>query len=200
MSADSIIYQFKISLKRTKPKIWRRIQVPAASYTFSDLHVAIQNAMGWDNVHLHQFDMKHPRTGLKISIGQPAPDYGFDYGLGPEIIPEENAKVSKYFVAEKNKAIYLYDFGDGWAHEIVLEKILPSEAGVKYPRCIAGKRACPPEDCGGVYGYEELLKIIADPEHEEYKEKMEWLEEIGRDDFDPDEFDPTSVILNLGLW
>lgn len=196
MAAISSVYQFKISLKRTKPKIWRRIQVPS-TYTFYALHVAIQNAMGWDGGHLHQFDMKHPRTGGKISIGEPAPDY---YGFGTEIIPEENAKITKYFVAAKNKAIYLYDFGDGWQHEIVLEKIMPPETDVNYPRCVAGKRACPPEDCGGVGGYEELLKILADPEHDEYKDKIEWLEEIGRDDFNPDDFDPESVILNLELW
>lgn len=199
MSARSNIYQFKISLKGTKPKIWRRIQV-SATYTFEDLHVAIQNAMGWDGGHLHQFDMKHPRTGEKVSIGQPAPDYGFGYGFGPEVIPEDNAKITSYFLEPKNKAVYLYDFGDGWHHDVVLEKIMPPEANVEYPRCVAGKRACPPEDCGGIWGYAELLKIIADPEHAEYKEKMEWLEDIGRDDFDPDEFDPKSVMLNLPLW
>lgn len=196
MADDDSIYQFKISLKEIKPKIWRRIQVPE-TYTFADLHAAIQNAMGWMGGHLHQFNMKHPITGRKISIGQPHPDYD---GFGLEIIPEDNVEINKIFVAEKNKGIYLYDFGDGWYHEVVLEKIMPAEADATYPRCVAGKRACPPEDCGGYYGYEELLKILADPDHDEHKERKEWMEEMGLEDFDPEAFDPTSVSLNLGFW
>lgn len=188
-TARSKIYQFKISLKGIKPKIWRRIQVPG-KYSFYELHAAIQDAMGWSNCHLHEFTMKIPTTGQRISIGSPSPD---DLGFGPETIPEENAKIARYFVSAKTKATYLYDFGDGWNHEIVLEKIISPEADVDYPRCVAGKRACPPEDCGGSWGYQKLLEIIRNPLHDEHKERMEWMDELGYDDFDPEEFDPKSV-------
>jgi hypothetical protein len=177
------IYQFKIALKEIKPKIWRRIQVPE-KYSFWDLHVAIQNAMGWENYHLHKFEIIDPKTGFKVEIGMP--DEEFD---DIQIVPEEKAKIAKYFLSAKDKAIYEYDFGDGWEHEIVLEKILPTVVDNQYPKCIAGERACPPEDCGGVWGYEGLLEIMANQEHEEYTDRMEWL---GRE-FDPEAFDPGSV-------
>lgn len=194
-SAGSNVYQFKISLREIKPKIWRRIQVPG-NYSFYELHAAIQNSMGWGNGHLHQFTIKNPTTGQKEIIGTPSDD-GFDFG--PSIVPEQRAKIARYFDAEKKKAYYCYDFGDGWYHEIVLEKILAPEANVQYPRCVAGKRACPPEDCGGVYGYQELLQVIANPRHEDYKEKMEWLEEAGYEDYDPEKFDPESIRLGAFL-
>jgi len=176
------IYQFKITLKGVKPQIWRRIQVPG-NYNFEDLHLAIQDAMGWDGYHLHQFEIINPKTGEKDLISIPD-DEGFD-----ETISGAKVKIAKYFLSPKDKANYEYDFGDGWEHEIVLEKILPAVIDSKYPQCIAGKRACPPEDCGGVWGYEDLLKIIANPKHPEYQERMEWL----GDNFNPEEFDPKLV-------
>lgn len=178
------IYQFKITLKNINPQIWRDIQVPK-NYNFWDLHVAIQDAMGWEDYHLHQFNMEDPITGNDVRVGIPDEDC-FD---GYEIIPGSKAKISRYFLAPRDKAIYEYDFGDGWEHEIVLEKILLADEGVKYPKCIAGERACPPEDCGGSWGYEELLDIIKDPKHYEYEEIMEWL----ADDFDPENFTPEDV-------
>lgn len=90
---------------------------------------------------------------------------------------------------EKTKFAYDYDFGDGWRHEILVGKILPEETGVPYPTCLTGKRTCPPEDCGGIWGYAELLEIINDPEHEEYEERIEWL----GDGFDPESFDANEV-------
>lgn len=172
----SKVYQFKITLKSIKPKIWRRIQVPG-NYNFWDLHVAIQNAMGWYDSHLHQFEMKtHEAIGVVIGIEE-----------CDEL--EQKAKIAKYFLFPKDKASYEYDFGDGWEHDIVLEKILPAAGGEKYPKCIDGERACPPEDCGGVWGYENLLSIIKEPDHEEYEDRMEWL----GGEFDPEEFNPTSV-------
>lgn len=178
------IYQFKIVLKNIKPKIWRLIQVPE-NYNFWDLHVAIQDAMGWEDDHLHQFDMKDPTTGDKVQIGIP---YESSFA-GCEIIPGNKARISEYFLTPKDKAIYEYDFGDGWEHEIVLEKILPADDGVNYPKCIAGERACPPEDCGGPWGYEDLLEIMKDPKHDQYEERMEWL----GDEFDPEDFAPENV-------
>lgn len=183
----SFIYQFKITLKGIHPNIWRRIQVPG-NYSFYDLHVAIQDSMGWSDYHLHQFEVKYPITGTKVSIGQQSSDFGFEH-----VIPEDDAKIARYFVSEKDKALYEYDFGDGWDHQIVFEKKILPVANVEYPRCVAGKRACPPEDCGGIWGYGELLQILANHEHKEYKEKMEWLAQFGNDHFDPEEFDPESI-------
>lgn len=178
------IYQFKITLQNIKPKIWRRIQVPE-NYSFWDLHVAIQNSMGWEDYHLHEFGIKNPKTGDKVTIGIPYDDGFADY----EIIPGNKVKITEYFITPKDKAIYEYDFGDGWEHKIVLEKILSSEDDGKYPRCVAGERACPPEDCGGPWGYEELLEIMQDKEHEEHEEKMAWF----AGEFDPEDFAPENV-------
>lgn len=185
MTTRPIIYQLKISLKDIKPKIWRRIQVPE-NYSFRDLHFAIQCAMGWAGYHLHLFKMKNPRTGSMDTIGEPSPDFELD-------IDDKNAKMARYFVAEGTKGNYEYDFGDGWEHEIVLEKIILPDPNVNYPRCVTGKRACPPEDCGGSWGYKELLEILSNAGHEEHKERMEWLEKCGYEDFNPEEFDPNSV-------
>lgn len=180
----SNIYQFKITLKHAKPKIWRRIQVPG-NYNFWELHLAIQDAMGWQDCHLHQFEIINPKTGEKDFISVEEENELFDY-----VIPGTKAKIAKYFLAAKDKSIYEYDFGDGWEHEVVLEKILPAVAKEEYPQCIAGERACPPEDCGGVWGYENLLKVVANPNHPEYEERMEWL----GDDFDPEAFDPKLIV------
>ncbi|ACR78816.1 plasmid pRiA4b ORF-3 family protein [Kosmotoga olearia] len=176
------VYQFKITLKGIKPPIWRRIQVPE-TYTFWDLHVAIQDAMGWLDYHLHEFEIINPSTGLKVNIGIPDEDFGRD------VLPGWKQKIADYFSMENPKANYTYDFGDNWEHKIELEKILPREKGVTYPVCIKGKRACPPEDCGGVWGYEELLEAIKDPAHERHEELLEWLGE----DFDPEHFDVNEV-------
>ncbi|GIY10375.1 uncharacterized protein y4hQ [Caerostris darwini] len=184
------IFQFKISLKCIKPRIWRRIQVPS-DYTFQQLHFAIQDAMGWQsrfyNYHLHSFELRVPRSGMKIEIG-------IDHEFSPsECISEETAYINEYFLIPKAKATYLYDFGDNWEHGVVLEKILPAVSGDKYPKCIGGKRACPPEDCGGYDGYDEHIEIIGSRRHPEYKDHMEWLESkpVGTD---PEEFDPAAVV------
>ncbi|ODS41191.1 hypothetical protein BEH94_09650 [Candidatus Altiarchaeales archaeon WOR_SM1_SCG] len=178
------VYQFKITLKGTKPPVWRRIQVPE-TYSFWDLHVAIQDAMGWEDYHLHQFEIADPSTGMKIEIGIPEEGYG-EYG---NTIPGWKRKISGYFSMENKSADYVYDFGDYWEHRILLEKILPGEKDINYPVCIKGKRACPPEDCGGTYGYEEFLEAIKDPEHEEHDEMLNWIGEK----FDPEYFDPGDV-------
>lgn len=183
MATGPKIYEFMVSLNEIQPKIWRRIQVPD-TYNFYELHLVIAAVMGWaDCDHLHQFDVKNPTTGANISIGTPSSDYGFE-----GVISEDSAKIAEYFVAVNHKAFYEYDFVDGWKHEIVLERIMAPESDVFYPFFVAGERACPPEDCGGVWSYAELLKILADPKHVKYEEKMEWLYENGHDDFDPDDF------------
>ena len=183
------IFQFKISLIGTKPLIWRRIQVPS-NYSFWDLHVAIQNSMGWLDYHLHNFEIKDPKTHSKIEIGIPMDDFT---AWGRKILPDHKIKISKYFNEYNKKAIYEYDFGDSWRHEIKLEKILDAEPNETYPKCIAGKLACPPEDCGGIGGYYYFLEVINDPSHEEYEDVIEWL---GEDEYDYKYFDPKNIFFD----
>jgi len=179
------VYQFKITLKGTKPPIWRRILVPE-TYTFWDLHVAIQDAMGWEDYHLHEFTLLSPKTGRKVKIGIPSDE---DADFGWKVLADWNQKIAHYFSLDNSKADYVYDFGDGWEHSIKLEKILPRETGVAYPRCIGGKRACPPEDCGGIGGYAEFLEAIGDPANELHEDMLDWV----GGSFDPDDFDPNDV-------
>ncbi|MGP8329345.1 MAG: plasmid pRiA4b ORF-3 family protein [Methanosarcinaceae archaeon] len=180
----NLVYQFKITLEDAKPPIWRRIQVPE-TYTLWDFHVAIQDVMNWLDYHLHRFEVINPSTGTKLKIGIPEEVFG-ECGVTP---PGWNEKMSDYFTMENRKADYIYDFGDNWIHNIELEKIVTREEGVKYPICIKGKRASPPEDCGGVWGYEELLEIIVDPNHKRHEEMLNWT----GGDFDPEYFDVKNV-------
>ena len=168
-------YQFRIDLKGIRPPIWRRILVPE-EYSFWDLHIAIQDAMGWSGYHLHEFEVPCPPHGLKVRIG--IPDEEFAKG---EVLPGWEEMIADYFSARRRVGLYVYDFGDNWEHILRLEKILPREDDIRYPVCIAGRRACPPEDCGGVWGYEELLR--GESESQEYYE-----------DFDPECFDVEEVV------
>lgn len=170
-SSTPTIYQLKISLKYIRPPIWRRVQVKS-NITLEQLHLIIQAAMGWYNCHLHSW------TIAGLEYGQPAPEYG------AEVCDEKTVKLSKVVTSEKFKFAYTYDFGDCWEHEILVEKILPADHN-SYPICLTGKRACPPEDCGGPWGYAELLSILNDPENPEYEERMDWLD----GNFSPNEFD-----------
>jgi hypothetical protein len=147
------VYQFKITLMNTRPPVWRRIQVPAY-FTFWDLHVAIQDSMGWADYHLHEFKIIDPASGWNKSIGIPDEDEMY----GVDIIHGWKQKMTIWFTPDNPKAKYLYDFGDGWVHEVLLEKVIERQEGVDYPICLAGKRACPPEDCGGTWGYEDICK------------------------------------------
>lgn len=177
MTKKTNVYQFKITLEGIKPAIWRRIQVPEM-YSFWDLHVAIQDSMGWFDCHLHEFEVLNPKTGILERIGSPDETWG----EGP--LTGWKSLISDYFSSGNKKATYLYDFGDGWEHKILFEKMLPMSEE-KYPICLAGERACPPEDCGGIWGYEELIEIMKNPKHKEYKSMKEWL---GRK-LNPDHFD-----------
>jgi len=178
------VYQFKITLRDTKPPVWRRILVPW-TYTFWDLHVAIQDAMGWDDCHLHEFKVKDPSTRMEMEIGVPEKEYG-ECGA---TLPGWKKKLSDLITMENKQTDYIYDFGDNWEHRIELEKIIPRDKDIKYPICIKGKMACPPEDCGGTWGYHNLLEIMMDPEHDEHKEMRDWI----GGEFDPEHFDPKDV-------
>lgn len=177
--------QFKVTLDEVEPPVWRRIEVPAG-YSFWDLHVAIQDAMGWLDYHLHVFLVRNPETGESEEIG--IPDEGAFVG-DPVALPGWETPVARYFRKLGDCATYEYDFGDGWVHEIELEAVSRRQPGTKYPRCLDGEGACPPEDCGGPGGYADLLKIVADPAHEEYESMMEWLGGA----FDKDRFSPEKV-------
>jgi len=169
----SVVWQFKVSLKEIQPLIWRRIQVPA-SYTFWDLHVAIQDAMGWQDYHLHEFTIYNPKTRELERIGI-ADDEAEAESYGGRLLPGWEERISSYFSTQNPTADYLYDFGDDWQHLVTLEESLPRNASVRYPVCVAGERACPPEDCGGVSGYAEFLEAIADPRHPEHKSMLKWV-------------------------
>jgi len=183
------VYQFKVTLKDVKPPIWRRIQVPS-TYSFWDLHVAIQDAMGWLDCHLHEFRVRDV-NGQMLSFGIPDDDFGDDFG--DEILPGWKHRISKYLSLAKPVFEYVYDFGDDWRHKVELEAVLPAEREAVYPRCIKGKRACPPEDCGGPWGYQELLQVLADTGQEGYEEMKEWVDSMKEGPFDPESFDPSSV-------
>ncbi len=176
------IYQLKITLRDSKPPIWRRIQVPG-DITLAELHLVFQRVMGWENDHLHAFAI----GGIQYSEPEPAP-----YENDGEI-QDENSVTLNQVVSGKAKFSYEYDFGDSWEHQIILEKVLPPETGVQYPVCLTGKRACPPEDCGGIWGYAELLEAISDPNHPEHDERLEWL----GDEFDPGAFDLEAINQDL---
>jgi hypothetical protein len=181
----SRVYQFKVTLNGIQPPVWRRIQVPETD-TFWELHVAIQDSMGWLDDHVHEFTITDPSTDLKERVGI-ADEDSF---LGKEVHAGWNTEIADYFSPENPKAEYVYDFGDNWQHTVKLEKVLPCEESVRYPICIGGKRACPPEDCGGVWGYQDLLEIISNPSHEEYEETLDWL----GGEFDPERFEPADVV------
>ena len=170
-----LLFQFKITLLDITPMIWRRIQVPDC--TLTDLHEYMQAAFGWENYHLHQFEI----DGVRYS--QPAPD-GDDFDMDFE--DETDVLLSKLLPKSSRKArwIYEYDFGDGWRHEVVFEGFPPIDPKAKVPLCLEGERACPPEDCGGPPGYGDYLDAIADPENEQHEEMLEW-----RGAFDPEAFD-----------
>ena len=185
MYIDHQILQFRISLLGTDPEIWRRIQVPR-KYSFWDLHVAIQDSMGWLDCHLHVFSLTKPHGKKPILIGLPIED---DFISDQNLLPGWETLISNYLTEPGMTIQYEYDFGDSWYHEVLLESIQIKEKRVKYPKCLVGERACPPEDCGGIIGFEDLLETIRDPKNEDYQETMEWL----GGSYLPDYFEPSKV-------
>ncbi len=159
------IHHLKVTLLYIEPPVWRRLHVPSA-ISLTSLHRVLQVALGWQNQHLYQF-----QVGTLQLWASAAPAVGIT-------LTDVAATPGARFV-------YCYDFGDGWEHEVVVETVTPPEPGVRYPTCVAGARACPPEDCGGPPGYARVLEVSRDPRHPDHDEIAEWL----GGPFDPEKFD-----------
>ncbi|PZD70471.1 Tyrosine recombinase XerD [Acaryochloris thomasi RCC1774] len=163
LNAVSSVYQLKITLLGVRPKVWRRVQVPE-SMTLAQLHSVVQAVMGWEGYHLHKFSISEEEEDETLTLAESFGDELFSFS-------------------------YLYDFGDMWQHEIEVEKRLASAPKKTYTVCLAGKQACPPEDCGGDWGYAHLLKVLKNSRHPEYRERKEWI----GSEFDPKAFDLKQV-------
>ena len=175
------ILSVKVTLRGIRPPIWRRLLIPDRM-TLGDLHEAIQAAMGWENGHLHLFEI----AGRQF--GDPDPEF-----RAHDAANEARMTLAGVVKSGVNRFTYVYDFGDNWEHAVLIEKRAPKVIGTRFPACVAGKRNCPPEDCGGLWGYEELVAILADPSdtrHDEWKE-------IYGEDFDPEDFSP--AVADAGL-
>lgn len=173
------IYQLKVTLKDSKPPIWRRLLVPS-NVTLKKLHDILQIAFDWTNSHLHQFIVS---DGLgKTFYGEPHPDFD-DY---LEMRDERKYTLEAIAPDEGCKFVYEYDFGDSWEHVVVVEKVLPPDTAQSYPVCIKGLRAAPIEDVGGMWGYYEFLEAMRDPAHPDHEMYIEWT---GLDEIDPNTFD-----------
>ena len=182
------ILQIRVELQHIEPLIWRRFQVPG-DYTFWDLHVAIQSAFDWNDTHLHEFRPVGQRNG-KPRFGIPIDDFDGE----PPLACWEH-RVADVLTRANPRLEYEYDFGDSWEHLIVLEEILEPAPGKKYPRCTAGERSAPPDDCGGSDGYASLLETLANPQDPDYADWQRWAaKQKGlRGRFDPEAFDEQQV-------
>lgn len=174
-AAAKRVYQLKITLRDIRPPVWRRVLVSSET-TLEQLHWMIQVAMGWTNSHLHQFHAGKQRYS--------DPEWELE-----GVRDESRVRLRQVAAAPKSRFYYEYDFGDSWEHEITVEKVLDADPAVKYPQCLTGKRAGPPEDCGGVWGYANLLEVLADHKHPEHKEMMEWV----GGQLDPEHFEADEV-------
>ncbi|MBD3254495.1 MAG: hypothetical protein GF383_05350 [Candidatus Lokiarchaeota archaeon] len=177
--AEEQIYQLKIMLKDIRPPIWRRILISSQA-TFHELHLAIQEYFKWYNYHLHEFIIKKSRSPYSATrILGLTPDGEIPDDLFPDFTSsydyrEDEVRLCDVFSSEQKKVDYLYDFGDHWEHSIRLEKVFPFKEGFKGPKCVGGKRAAPPEDSGGSWGYEDILQVLHNPAHPDYEEILEW--------------------------
>lgn len=190
------VYQLRIDLKDTKPPVWRRIQIEDC--TLEQLHFHVQAAMGWMDSHLYEFQIE----GTRYS-SPPSMDFGFG-GFGGfggfDDLEAENASATRLSDVlpagtGKFRFHYLYDFGDTWEHAIQVEQVKPSDLGERYPKCVDGRRACPPEDCGGVWGFYEFVQAVTNPDHEEHDEMLE-----RHGSYDPDVFDAKDATRQMRRW
>lgn len=169
------MWQLRIALLNVKPSVWRRVMV-SATLTFLQLHHVIQAAMGWEECHLHEFEVGRQRIGTSSKE---------DSFFGDEPTLSESRCRLGDMLANHKKFRYWYDFGDDWWHEVTIEKRLDANADDPPVRLLGGENACPPEDCGGPWGYAELCAALSDPTHPEHEEMLEWV----GDEFDPKAFD-----------
>jgi len=176
------IHRIKVTLLRTKPPIWRRFDIDSAA-TLGELHDAIQASMGWYNSHLHQF------TAGGVDYSDPLMELD-------DVLDEHTVRLADVAPAKGSKLRYQYDFGDDWLHEITVEAVREPDPATRYPVCIAGKLAGPPEDCGGVWGYDALLDTLADPESPDHDELMEWIGGA----WDAEAFDIAAANHRIGQW
>jgi len=175
-------YQLRIELKRIQPLIWRRVLVPE-TITLPKLHLTLQEAMGWTNSHLHQFEINQQSYGM-LDPDWPDEDPYLD---------ERRVRLKPFIEAGVRRFSYLYDFGDHWDHVVHVEDLVSPPSSTQKVRCTAGENACPPEDVGSVPGYFEFLTAIKDPTHEEHQSMLDW---IGYP-FDPTAFDIHDVNVRL---
>jgi len=176
MAQEQDPYQLKVTLRGSRPPIWRRFEAPG-DVTLYQLHRILQSVMGWTDSHLHQF-----RRG-KVLYGESDPEFGVRRQN------ERKVRLQDVLRQAKDRMVYEYDFGDGWEHEVVLERVTSPEPGVQYPRVLDGWGACPPEDVGGVWGYYEFLEAIGNPNHPDHESMMAWCGGA----FDPGAFDVDEI-------
>jgi len=179
------IYQLKFTLRGIRPPIWRRVHIPG-DVTLEDLHWVIQSSMGWTNSHLHSFNFQ----GIEHGVSMPNVDFSEVNSRD-----EQSIKLSNFLPRKRSTFSYLYDFGDSWEHEVLVEKLLPVELELRYPVCLKAKRACPPEDCGGVGGYRNFLEVINNVEHPEHQEMLDWVGGF----FDPEEIRLSDINTQLKM-
>jgi hypothetical protein len=179
----SDIVTLTIALDEVEPRIWRRVEIPA-SYRLDELHRALNATMGWLDYHLHEFRIGDFRYG--------APDVDMS-AMGDRTLPEENIVIGDLARAGTKRFGYWYDFGDDWWHTVDIQSLGPAQRGVFYPRCVDGAGACPPEDCGGLFGFENFKEALADPSHPDHDDLRDWY----GGGFDPAEFsvEKTSKLL-----
>ena len=181
MSPELKIYRLMITLTGTTPSVWRRIQVPS-SMLLSDLHYLIQHTMGWENAHLHEFEKEDVCYSDEENGELPSVHYG-------------GMTIADLLSEIGERMIYRYDFGDYWEHDVELEGMTIPQVGSEYRVSLEGARRCPPEDCGGVHGYQQMLKILNDPDDPEREEYIYWL----GDSFDPDDWNSSAINLRLHI-
>ncbi|MCK9269425.1 MAG: plasmid pRiA4b ORF-3 family protein [Bacteroidales bacterium] len=186
---NSETFQFKVQLKNiSKPPVWRRIAVPSY-FTFGQLHSVICAVFGWSGAHLYSFSPSGYGSSPEITLSDEW-DLFADMESGDSLDATET-RLSEFFDKEGQHMIYIYDFGDDWTHVVTLEKIIPEVS--RQAVCLAGKGACPPEDCGGPWAYQDLKKVLADKNHPNYQEMAEWIGLNEDEQWDANEFDLEDV-------
>lgn len=178
------VHTLRVALRHLRPETWRRLQVRSDS-SLLQVHRAIQAAFDWEDAHVWAFEAD-----------------GAQYGLAHDTLPFRSARrtpLTALAPAVGDQLEYVYDYGDSWEHVVTVESVTAAEPGTFYPRCVGGARACPPEDCGGVLGYLDLLKILADPAHPDHADHLEWLGIRRASQFDPEAFDPAKVNATLAF-